>query len=260
MATRASPRARVPQLFSSIAMYSTNYTRLRNQELAKSTKPFLAKGTSVKRCPDCQMGEFACMCEWRPEAESAVDFVLLMHRKELFKPTNTGRLIVDVFPGTQVFLWNRLEAPQGLKEILEDPDRNCFVVFPADGAVNSTRQVTRNLPARGKKTTLILLDGTWKQCSRMVGLSRWLDPIPCLSLPETLVRSYAVRDSGKSHRFSTVEAAMSCLLLAGEDQPALVLQHYFTIFNQHYLATRGLCTLEQGESHAVLQSLPGAGN
>ncbi|WP_226663485.1 tRNA-uridine aminocarboxypropyltransferase [Microbulbifer aggregans] len=237
-------------------MYSTMYTLLRDQELAKSTKPFLAKGKSVKRCADCQMGEFACMCEWRPRAESEVDFALLMHRKELFKPTNTGRLIVDTFPQTPVFLWNRLEAPEGLKALLSDPGRECFIVFPADGTVNCTRPVTKTLPTGSKKITLILLDGTWKQCSRMVGLSRWLDATPCLSLPETLVRSYAVRDSGKSDRFSTAEAAISCLLLAGEERPASILQHYFSVFNLHYLATRGGCVPEVSESHQVLQALP----
>lgn len=237
-------------------MYSTTFTRLREQELAKSTKPFQAKGKSVKRCPDCQMGDFACMCAWRPQSESPVDFALLVHRKELFKPTNTGRLIVDVFPRTNVFLWNRLEAPEGLESLLNDPQRECFVVFPADGTENCSRKVTRALPpASDKKTTLILLDGTWKQCSRMIGLSRWLDRVPCLSLPEILVRSYSVRDSGKSHRFSTAEAAISCLLLAQETQPAETLRHYFSVFNQHYLATRGCGDIEEGESHSYLRRL-----
>lgn len=238
-------------------MRSTTYTRLRDQELAKSTKPFQAKGKSVKRCPDCQMGEFACMCAWRPIAESSVDFVLLMHRKELFKPTNTGRLIVDVFPDTKVFVWSRLEAPQELKALLNDPDRNCFVVFPADGSENSSREVARSMPSGAKKTTLILLDGTWKQCSRMVGLSRWLDGVPCLSLPDTLVKSYAVRDSGKSDRFSTAEAAISCLMLAGELSAAQTLQHYFSVFNAHYLATRRVCAPDVSESYAALQLLVG---
>ncbi|WP_066962236.1 tRNA-uridine aminocarboxypropyltransferase [Microbulbifer sp. Q7] len=235
-------------------MYSTAFTRLRDRELAKSTKPFLAKGKSVKRCAQCQMAEYACMCPWRPVAESRMDFVLLLHRKELFKPTNTGRLIVDVFPETRAFLWNRLEAPQGLKAILEDPERDCFIVFPADGTENCARHVVRDLPQTSRQTTLILLDGTWKQCSRMIGLSRWLDKVPCLSLPETLVRSYSVRDSGRSHRFSTAEAAISCLLLGGEAEPADTLRHYFSVFNQHYLATRGCYLPEPGESHEALAS------
>ena len=239
-------------------MYSNSYTRLRDRELAKSTKPFLAKGKSVKRCPDCQMGDFACMCAWRPQADSDVEFVLLMHRKELFKPTNTGRLIVDVFPGTSAFLWNRLEAPEELENILKDPNRSCFVVFPADGTENCTRHVVQEIPPSAKKTTLILLDGTWKQCSRMIGLSRWLDDVPCLSLPESLVRSYAVRDSGRDHRFSTAEAAISCLRLAQEETSARILQHYFSMFNQHYLATRGGHQPERGESHKALEEILGS--
>ncbi len=248
-------KSRQPSRSMKLAMHSNHYTRLRERELAKSTKPFQAKGKSVQRCPDCQMGAFACMCALRPTAESSVEFVLLMHRKELFKPTNTGRLIVDVFPGTRAFLWNRLEVPEGLREILEDPCRDCYVVFPADGTENCNRKVVHALPAAKKKTTLILLDGTWKQCSRMIGLSRWLDDVPCLSLPETLVRSYSVRDSGRSHRFSTAEAAISCLLLAQQTQSAETLRHYFAVFNQHYLATRGCCEVEEGESHRYLQSL-----
>jgi len=251
-------------------MYSTTYTRLRDRELAKSTKPFQAKGKSVKRCSDCQMGEFACMCAWRPRAgqvesaepvelvESTVEFVLLMHRKELFKPTNTGRLIIDTFPGTKAYLWSRLEAPEEMKALLRDRERECFVVFPANDSETVTRRIVQSLPSSEKKITLILLDGTWKQCSRMVGLSRWLDGIPCLSLPETLVRSYAVRDSGKSDRFSTAEAAISCLLLAGQEQHAETLRHYFSVFNQHYLATRGGIAPEPGESHGFLQNLSGA--
>lgn len=241
-------------------MHSTNFTRLRDQELAKSTKPFQAKGKSVIRCADCQMAEYACFCPWRPRVQSQVDFALLVHRKELFKPTNTGRLIADVFPRTPVFLWNRLEAPAGLEDLLKDPARDCYIVFPANESDAIDRKIVQSLPASApdaKKITLILLDGSWKQCSRMIALSRWLDGVPCLKLPDAFVKSYLVRDSGRDDRFSTAEAAISCLLLAGESHPALILQHYFSLFNQHYVATRGCYQPERGESHEILESVTG---
>ena len=86
----------------------------------------------------------------------------------------------------------------------------------------------------------------------MLVLSRWLDRLPCLSLPEGLVRSYVFRDSGRDDRFSTVEAAISCLQLAGESSAAHILQHYFLVFHQHYLATRGCYSPQESESHRVL--------
>ncbi|WP_105103128.1 tRNA-uridine aminocarboxypropyltransferase [Microbulbifer pacificus] len=236
-------------------MHVTNFTRLRDQELAKSTRPFMAKGKSVIRCTDCQMAEYACICSWRPTVTSGIDFALLVHRKELFKPTNTGRLIADVFADTPVFLWSRLDAPPGLQDLLQDPARECYIVFPASESDAIERKVVQSLPAsaRGsRKVTLILLDGSWKQCSRMIALSRWLDGVPCLKLPDAFVKSYLMRDSGRDDRFSTAEAAISCLLLAGESSPAQTLQHYFNVFNLHYLATRGCYIPEPGESHRAL--------
>ncbi|WNO08774.1 tRNA-uridine aminocarboxypropyltransferase [Teredinibacter sp. KSP-S5-2] len=238
-------------------MYSNNYTLLRELELKKSTKPFLAKGKSVKRCAACQMAEKVCICAWRPQASCNLDFVLLMHRLELFKPTNTGRLIADVFPESKVYLWNRCEPESGLLKILNDPLRECFIVFPYQSSVERSRKVVQNIPVSDKKITLILLDGSWKQCSRMIMLSRWLDNATCLSLPDTLVKSYSVRDSGKSDRFSTAEAAVSCLTLSGEIQAAEVLRHYFNVFNLHYLATRGCYQPVLTESHQALQQYMG---
>lgn len=236
-------------------MHSNSYTQLRAQELLKCTKPFQAKGKSVKRCESCQLAAYACICDWRPKARSQAQFVLLMHRKELFKPTNTGRLIADAFDDCQVFLWDRLEPPEGLKHILNDPNRDCYLVFPCSPNPEKPRKITQVLPESDRQQTFILLDGSWKQCSRMVALSQWLDGVPCLKLPEDLVKSYQVRDSGKPERFSTAEAAISCLRLTGEVQSANVLMHYFNIFNQHYLATRGCYPPVHGDSHCYLEDL-----
>lgn len=237
---------------TSFFMVSNEYTRLRELELAKSTKVFSAKGKNVKRCPGCQLADYACICPWRPSSRSNIDFVLLMHRKELFKPTNTGRLIADVFPASRAFVWNRLEAPGGFKQLLNDASRECYLVFPCQSNEKKPRRIVRALPQSEKKITLILLDGSWKQCSRMIALTRWLDDVPCLNLPDHLVRSYLVRDSGREDRFSTCEAAISCLSLADECANADLLQHYYRVFNEHYLATRGCYRPTRGESHFSL--------
>lgn len=171
---------------------------------------------------------------------SHCEFVVLMHRGEIFKPTNTGRLIADVLPHkTHVFLWQRTEPELALLALLKDESRQCFIVFPSDQQAESERQVYSTLPATDKTITFILLDGTWKQSGRMFNLSRWLDAVPSLSLPETLMRSYAVRKSHQDNYLSTVEAAGLCLQLAGELSQSELLLDYFALFNQHYLATRG---------------------
>jgi DTW domain-containing protein YfiP len=217
------------------------FTRLHRQRLTEATREFHARGKSVGRCERCQLARFACLCAFRPQAETSVDFVLLLHRDEILKPTNTGRLVADVFPtNTYAFTWDRTEPPAELIDMLNDPTRHCLLVFPeeANAAVARNRPLVAHLPIDSRKTTFILLDGTWKQSGRMFHLSRWLDEIACVVLPEGMERGYAVRKSHQDDYVSTAEAAALCLHVAGEQDNASVLVDYFTLFNRHYVATR----------------------
>ncbi len=240
--------------------FPNQYLRLRAQRLAESTRAFLARGKSVVRCEYCQLAIFACICPWRPELTSNCEFVLLMHRDEVFKPTNTGRLIADVLPRqTHVFCWSRTEPVPELLALLNDPLRRCVIVFPADAneTGSKSRTLVTEFPADGAVVTFILLDGTWKQSGRMFHLSRWLEAVPCAVLPDALVRGYAVRKSHQEHYLSTAEAAGLCLEMVGEARAACVLQDYFELFNLHYLATRGSYTPVPGSVHERMLAYKG---
>jgi DTW domain-containing protein YfiP len=230
----------------------TSFHYLRERSLAESTKEFSARGKSVIRCDHCQLANYACICKWQPQLDSRVEFVLLLHRIEIFKPTNTGRLIADTFPSqTHAFCWSRTEPEQVLLDLLSDPKRQCYIVFPADTpeAKAKSRLVVTKIPDDEKVKTFILLDATWKQSSRMFHLSHWLENIPCVSLPKGEVRGYAVRKSHQDDYFSTAEAAALCLQMVGEQKNSDVLLDYFQLFNAHYLATRGCYPPEIGELH-----------
>ena len=220
----------------------TAFHLLREQCLAESTRAFLARGKSVARCELCQMASYACICAWRPRVQSRCEFVLLMHRDEVFKPTNTGRLVADVLPHqTHAFCWSRTQPSPALLALLSDTNRQCYIVFPAEvsQAGQASRPVFTEIPVSEKIPTFILLDGTWKQSGRMFHLSRWLDAVACVCLPEVLLRGYAVRKSHQENYLSTAEAAALCLQMSNEQQASDVLLQYFQLFNEHYLATRG---------------------
>lgn len=116
------------------------FHRLRTRRLAEATREFMARGKSVVRCELCQLAKTACICPWRPTRASGCEFVLLMHRDEVLKPTNSGRLIADVFPAhTHAFCWSRTEPDVELLRLLNDPARLCLLVFPADDAISGER-------------------------------------------------------------------------------------------------------------------------
>ncbi len=244
-------------------LFTNQFHRVHAQCLAESTTPFLARGKSVIRCEVCQMASFACMCAWRPKLQSRCEFILLMHRIEVFKPTNTGRLIADVLPEqTHVFCWSRTEPAKDLLALLRDDNRRCFIVFPASSDSNANvagkagRKIYNKIPDNEKIPTFILLDGTWKQSGRMFHLSRWLDDVGCISLSDVLLRdyvkSYAMRKSHQDNYLSTAEAAALCLQLIDEQKNSAVLLNYFQLFNEHYLATRACCAPEIGALHKQL--------
>jgi len=228
------------------------FSELRARRLAEASRVFRARGKSVVRCEICQLADYACICDYRPQRKSKCEFLLLFHRNEVFKPTNTGRLIADVLPAqTHVACWSRTEPEETLLKLLADPSRRCFIVFPEEV---ENHQSTQAPPQDDRINTFILLDGTWKQSRRMLTLSRWLDGLPLLGFPESLLRGYAVRKSKHLHQLSTAEAGALCLQLAGEPFVADILLDYFALFNQHYLATRGSYQPKETELHRRLKN------
>ncbi len=211
------------------------FTRLRQQAQAESVRTYQARGILIPRCELCQLKTTLCICQDAPQPTSDVDFLLIMQRIELFKPTNTGRLIADVFPeNTFAFCWSRLEPPKELLDFLQDPCREFVIVFPAS---DEKRKVLSTPPpvSKGKKLTYIILDGTWRQGRRMFNHSRWLDAFPALTLRPEQKALYATRKAAHADYLSTAESAVLALHLAGKTESAQALMNYFELFHSRYL-------------------------
>ena len=209
----------------------------------------------MRRCPTCLLGEPVCICPWAAPRRSAVEFVLLLHSDEVFKPTNTGRLIADILPAnTLAFEWSRTEPPADLLALLADPARYPVIVFPAEEG--GERQVHTAPPELGgRRLTLILLDGTWRQASRMFRSSAWMAELPVLTFSAPQLGRYAVRQKIRDGQLATAEAAAELLRLCGEEDNGQVLEDYFVVFNEHYLSTRSGRPVANLPAHQRLEVL-----
>jgi len=209
------------------------FDRLRAQRLAEASKPFAARGATLKRCPNCLLADQYCLCQERQPIITRHEFVLLMHRNEVFKPSNSGRLIADIFPqNCHAFCWRRPSAPEGFDAVVRSGRCKPLLVFPERNK-ESARTVLASLDGE-VKYCFIFLDGTWKQASRMFHLSAWLQDLDCLHLDALQPSQYLARKSHTAHGLATAEAAIHCLDLAGDDRQAQHLQHYFALFNRRY--------------------------
>jgi len=244
-------------------------SRLRTARLARSAKPFLARGGSRgQRCAGCRLIASHCMCALRPTVPTRAGVCLIMCDTEPLKPSNTGWLIADVVADTTAFGWARTEVDPALLALLADPQWQPYLVFPGE-FVAAERVVTQLIgdsdPRGGAawgpqfpagRPLFVLLDATWPEARKMFRKSPYLDHLPVLSLqPEQLSR-YRLRRSRRDNHLCTSEVAALCMELAGEPLAAQTLGAYLDVFTHRYLQAKNQLPVDlEDAAHVRLRGL-----
>ncbi|MEQ5208638.1 tRNA-uridine aminocarboxypropyltransferase [Proteus sp. fly-1067] len=215
-------------------MHDNAVSRLRQYRLSVSTRPFKARGFRIKRCGFCLLPEKQCLCGTIVSQPAKSQFCLLMYDTEVMKPSNTGKLIADVLPDTQAFLWSRTTPEPALLDLINTPDKQAYVVFPESYA-SSERVVYNQLPINSKPPLFILLDGTWSEARKMFRKSPYLDSLPIFSLNEASKCDYVLRQATREDQHCTAEVAASILENVGDISASQQLFSHFSYFRQQYL-------------------------
>ncbi|MDB5932079.1 MAG: hypothetical protein JWR60_3786 [Polaromonas sp.] len=230
--------------------HAHSVARLRAARLARSSKPFLARGgPRGERCAGCRLIPSHCLCALRPAVPVRAGFCLLMADIEPLKPSNTGWLIADVVADTSAFGWARTEVDAGLLALLADPQWQPYLVFPGEFVAGGRVVETVQAASPGsdsdsgngkdaKRPLFVLLDATWPEARKMFRKSPYLDHLPVLSLQSEQLSRYRLRRAKRADHFCTSEVAALCLELAGEAHAARTLEAYLDVFTSHYLLAR----------------------
>ena len=156
---------------------------------------------------------------------------------EPLKPSNTGWLIADVVADTFAFGWARTEVASELLALLNDPQWQPYVVFPAEFA-DDARVIHEIKHERNKRPLFILLDGTWDEARKMFRKSPYLQRFPVLSLQPAQLSRYQLRRAQSKAHLCTAEVGALCLALAHDSGAAEALNAYFEVFTEHYLQAK----------------------
>ena len=218
---------------------------LRKQQLALSTKEFKARGYKVKRCEECLIPEKKCICAQRPSINSHSAFCLVMYKNEYYKPTNTGKLIADVIPDNYAFRWDRVAPDPALIELLNNPEYAPILVFPqqyadAKRCIDSPKDLVAI--QQGKTPLFVMLDGTWREASKMFKSPSFAS-LPVLGIQPEKASSYQLREAAHVHQLCTVEVAIEVLKMADDNHAAEALGEYFHLFKKAYIAGKAHLTL-----------------
>ncbi|WP_367989102.1 tRNA-uridine aminocarboxypropyltransferase [Vibrio sp. NTOU-M3] len=216
------------------------FHHLYQHRLSLSTKPFNARGCKVERCGYCQVSLEHCLCSVQPDIETSVAVMLIVSENEVFKPSNTGRLIADVVKESYVYQWSRTEPNADMLSLLTNENYAPMLVFPEDYIDDKQRLLTHNpiTVEQGRKPLLILLDGSWREARRIYRKSAYLASLPVISITPQSISQYMMRKSENENHLSTAEVASLVLKQVGEAHAASTLELWFETFRESYLLSK----------------------
>lgn len=187
------------------------------------------------RCERCGLHRSLCVCAGFPRVDSRVVLVVVRHIRERFKPTNTGRWLADMVPGTAITHYGQREPPFDPSPLEREDVRFC-VLYPREDAVALDAEGMAQLRSTltpGQRLGFALLDGTWHQCSRMSRRVPVVQDLPCVALPPGPVSRWGVRTQHDERGLSTFEAGVRLISLLDGPERAAPLQAIF-----HEIAAR----------------------
>ncbi len=228
--------------------------RLYNERLARSTRPYKARGANVARCVGCMLVEPLCICNESKKKKTKAAFLLVMYDDEVLKPSNTGRLIADIVEDTYAYLWSRTSPEPAMLELIKDPKWQPFIIFPAQYAAKE-RLVSKVEVAKDKRPLFILIDGTWSEAKKIFRKSDWLDLYPVLSVVAPPASKYKVRAAAGLDQLATAEVAAHILHMAKETEAALHLDAWFDVFREHYITGKKQRKLPKNGALSYYRSL-----
>jgi len=146
---------------------------------------------------------------------------LLTHFKEIDKPSNTGKLVLEVLgDAAEQIRWDRLNPPAGL--VAEIEAGGVALVYP--GTASEDNDDLADI------SRFILIDGTWHEARKIHQRSPYLQKARRVCLKPSGISQYNLRKNQKVACLCTAECVIDILRRKGEIEKAEQLQERFLAF------------------------------
>jgi DTW domain-containing protein len=189
-----------------------------------------------RRCDTCKLHRALCICALIPRLETRTRLILVIHREEERKPTNTGGLAARALIDASVVVTG--DRARALPDTWFAPDEQPVLLFPAEDARPIDEVVTGE-----HRPVLVVPDGTWRQAQKMGTRIEALRGVPRVSLPAGAPTTYQLRKETKDAGLATLEAIARALrVLEGPARGPVVEEALLSVFRtlvDRTLWTRG---------------------
>ena len=162
--------------------------------------------------------------------------LLLTHRNELRRSSNTGRLVARTLEHARVQVYGLARGDSALPTAVDHP-RPLWVLAPGPDAEILGPEHRDEAPA-----TLVVIDGTWRQAGRWLHRNRATPGARWVTPPPGPPSAYRLRQDARPGRLSTLEATARALAQIEPDGAAVEarLLALLQVFVDRSLWMRGL--------------------
>jgi DTW domain-containing protein YfiP len=131
--------------------------------------------------------------------------VILQHPRESDVPINTARIAELCLSNASLHVGLDFASDSRLRAALSDPAAPAILLYPGEGA----KDLACELPEG--PVTLVVVDGTWWQASKLFKLNPMLHGLPRYGLKPSQASRYRIRREPAAHCLSTIEALAAAL-------------------------------------------------
>ncbi|NOQ29740.1 MAG: DTW domain-containing protein [Helicobacteraceae bacterium] len=181
-----------------------------------------------EKCYSCYRPKCSCICDHVQQIETETEFVILMHPKE-FKKTknNTGHFTNLSLKNCTIFIDVDFSKHKKINSILNEPNNNCFILYPSTDAINLNENSIQN---KNKKNVIFIIDSTWACSKKILRLSKNLALLPHLSFTHSKLSKYQIKQQPSEVCLSTIESTLCVLELLNEHKIESIAKDELDLF------------------------------
>jgi len=199
---------------------------------------FKRKRKTKDPCERCQLHRELCLCDDIPTLKFRTRVSLVIHRKELKRTTNTGRLALEALTNSCIRIRGGLDCSRLDLSDLIVPEYRSVLFFPAEDAVELNHEFVSqsSLPIQ-----LIVPDGNWRQASKLQTRHPELASIPRVKISTANCGPFHLRKEHLAEGMSTLQAIARALAIIEGPTAAAPLEKLYHEKLQRTLRGRGAC-------------------
>lgn len=194
--------------------------------------------SDLKKCPDCLLFDWLCVCKEVTSVSSKMKLTLLLHKHEAVKTTNSGALAARCLQNSEVYIVGAQEKPIDWKNILDEQYFNMFM-FPS----NISKPLDElDFSLIKKPLNMIVPDGNWAQATKMYKrfVTQSQGTYQMVTLPVGKPTNYRLRIAkDRKEGLATMEAIARAYGILESSEIEAMMERIFRLMVERNLYLRG---------------------